>query len=45
MKSTVFFNVNGNSYMYDFNLRNFSLIHPLVHYFYYLDQKILINFS
>jgi hypothetical protein len=29
--------------MYDFNLRNFTLTHPLIHYFYYLEQPLFLR--
>lgn len=39
MDSTIFFNTYANSYMYDYNLGSYTICHPLLKYFYYLDSK------
>lgn len=39
MDSTFFLSTSANSYMYDYNLGSFTICHPLIKLFYYLDCK------
>ena len=39
MKSTVFFRTNNNIYMYNSKLQSFTIVSPLILYYYRLDKQ------